>query len=232
MVENGNNRLNRKYYNAYDDRYRQIHQQGLQWFEDCPSPIVCETMQEFSISTQHSILEIGCGEGRDAFFLLDRDYQLLATDVAPEAIAFCQRKRPAYAHHFQILDCVTDRRTERFDFIYAVAVAHMLILDEDRDAFYRFIANHLNTDGVALICTMGDGTTERRSDIRTAFDQQERIHEQSGKKVRIAGTSCRMVSFQTFDEELQRSGMMTVKKGMTSIEPVFPQMMYAVVKAV
>ncbi len=30
----------RKYYNAYDDRYRQVHEQNLQWFGENPSPIV------------------------------------------------------------------------------------------------------------------------------------------------------------------------------------------------
>ena len=119
---------------------------------------------------------------------------------------------------------------EKYDFIYAVAVVHMLVENTHRDGFYSFIRNHLSNNGIALICTMGDGTAERQTDIRTAFDLQERQHEQTGKTVNIAGTSCRMVNFDHFTQELTAGGLEILKTGSTSIEPDFPVMMYAVVK--
>ena len=82
----------RKYYDAYNDRYRQVHEQNLQWFDENPSPIVAETIRNFSISRRHKLLEIGCGEGRDAYPLLAQGFDLLATDVSLEAISFCQRE--------------------------------------------------------------------------------------------------------------------------------------------
>ncbi|MGM9619385.1 MAG: class I SAM-dependent methyltransferase [Oscillospiraceae bacterium] len=220
----------RKYYEAYDDRYRQVHEENLQWFHKNPSAIVAETMSAFSVSSRDKILEIGCGEGRDAFPLLEQGFDLLATDVSPEAIRFCQSERPDFAKHFQTLDCVSETLGCKFDFIYAVAVVHMLVPDEDRNAFYGFIRAHLKSTGIALVCTMGDGSCERRTDIHTAFDRQERVHEQTGKTVRIAGTSCRMVSFRTFEQELERNGLVVIKRGVTSVEPDFSQMMYAVVR--
>lgn len=222
--------MERKYYEAYDDRYRQIHEQDLQWFYENPSPIVTEVIREFDISLKHRLLEIGCGEGRDAFRLLKQGFNLLATDVSPEAITFCRKKLPDSAERFQVLDCVAGELSGTFDFIYAVAVVHMLVPDEDRNAFYRFIREHLGSTGIALICTMGDGKFERQSDIRTAFDMQDRVHEQTGKTVQIASTSCRMVSFETFEKELARNGLSVIKQGVTAIEPDFSQMMYAVVK--
>ncbi len=219
-----------KYYAAYDDRYRQVHEQNLQWFDKNPSPVVSEIICEFSVSHQHRLLEIGCGEGRDAYPLLKQGFDLLATDVSPEAIAFCRKKMPDYAERFQILDCVTERLSDTYDFIYAVAVVHMLVPDADRNAFYDFIRRHLKSNGIALICTTGDGSIECQTDIRTAFDIQNRIHEQSGKAVQIASTSCRMVNFQTFENELEQNGLVVIKQGITAIEPDFPQMMFAVVK--
>lgn len=56
----------RKYYDAYDDRYRQVHQQSMQWFTNKPSLIVADTIRDLSLSYQDKLLEIGCGEGRDA----------------------------------------------------------------------------------------------------------------------------------------------------------------------
>lgn len=221
--------MKRKYYEAYDDRYHQVHEQKLQWFCENPSPVVAETICEFSVSPLQKILEIGCGEGRDAFPLLQQGFNLLATDVSSEAIAFCQKKLPGFAEHFQILDCVEGKLSGTFDFIYAVAVVHMLVLNEDRNAFYRFIREHLSSTGIALICTMGDGISERQTDIGAAFEIQNRIHEPTGKSVQIAATSCRIVRFETFEEELKRNGLTVMKKGITAIEPDFPQMMYAVV---
>lgn len=77
---------------------------------------------------------------------------------------------------------------------------------------------------------MGDGLMECQSDIRTAFEDQERVHGESGKKVRIAGTSCRMVSFASFEKELADNGLEVIHKGLTAAPPDFSQMLYALVR--
>ena len=222
--------MERKYYEAYDDRYRQIHSQNLQWFYDEPTPIVLQTINAYGIPQSQKILELGCGEGRDAYPLLQLGYDVRATDISEAAVRYAQKKWPQYRKNFAVLDCISETLEEKFDFIYAVAVVHMLVEDTHRDAFYRFIRTHLNEAGIALICTMGDGTIERQSDIRTAFDLQNRIHEQTGKQVQIASTSCRMVSFETLHKELQRNGLALLQEGMTAAPPDFPQLMYVVVK--
>ena len=60
----------RPYYEAYDDRYRQVHREKLEWFTRTPSPIVEQTIREYQLGTNSRILELGCGEGRDAIHLL------------------------------------------------------------------------------------------------------------------------------------------------------------------
>lgn len=222
--------MQRKYYEAYDDRYKQIHKQNLQWSSDVPSKIVVETIQSFSLSADSKILEIGCGEGRDAHFLLTHGFDVLATDVSSEAVCYCKKKYPDFSAQFQVVDCVTEKLCEKFDFIYSVAVIHMLVSDSDRNTFYRFIRDHLSSDGMALICSMGDGSSERQTDIRTAFDLAERIHGKTGEIVQIANTSCRIVNFATFEEELDRNGLEIIRQGITTVEPDFPQMMFAQVK--
>ena len=126
------------------------------------------------------------------------------------------------------MDCLSDELNEKFDFIYATAVIHMLVLDEDRQGFYQFIRNHLKKNGIALICTMGDGEFETQSDITQAFTLQERNHK-SGKMM-VAGTSCRMVSWDTFEQDIAHHGLTLVENGMTSVPPSFDCLMYAVVK--
>lgn len=217
----------KEYYKAYDDRYRQVHGEGLKWFGEKPSPIVLEILKKYYKGGM--ILEIGCGEGRDAGNLLEAGYDLLATDVSEEVISFCRKQWPEYARSFRVLDCLKDAMEEPFDFIYAVAVIHMLVEDSDRNGFYRFIRTHLKENGIALICSMGDGETERRTDPEKAFELQERVHEATGKRVYIAGTTYRSVSFDTFRAELKRNGLRILEDGFTLVIPDYGKMIYAVV---
>lgn len=220
--------IKRKYYEAYDERYKTAHKKELRWFGDEPSAIVLETINKYKINKEDSILELGCGEGRDAHALLKKGYRLLATDISETAIEYCKRLDNQYENFFEVLDCVKGSLDEKFDFIYAVAVVHMLLLDEDRTGFYQFIYNHMAENGITLICTMGDGIIERQSDINTAFELQER--ECSGETLWVAGTSCRMVNEQNFTKELIGNGFEILEMGQTSIPEVFPTMMYAVVR--
>lgn len=220
----------KRYDEAYDDRYRQVHREGMQWSSDNPSPIVQQTIDRIQLPQKADILEIGCGEGRDAALLLKKGYRLLATDISSEAIAYCRQKFPVFQDSFCRLDCLHDRLDQRFDLIYAVAVLHMFVLNEDRQRFYQFIKEHLKEDGVSLIGTMGDGSEEWQSDINDAFTLQMRTHEQTGKRMMLAGTSCCVVSFPTFQKEIEQAKLEVLESGMTSVLPDFPVMMYAVVK--
>ena len=223
----------RKYYEAYDDRYRQAHAAGLAWFADEASGIVMETMRKYGVDLHSRILEIGCGEGRDARALLKAGYDLTATDVSPEAIRHCKEKTPQFAEKFRVTDAVAEQPQERYDFVYAIAVLHMLVEDADRAAFLRYVRGSLKENGIALLCMLGDGTVQRSSDISTAFDLQERTHTHTGKTLQVAGTSCRMVDDETLQRELRAAGLRCIERTMTVIEeyaiPGFLPQMTAVV---
>ena len=216
------------YYDAYDKRYQIIHKKGYSWSSDTPTPIVLNTLQKYSVSKDSFILEIGCGEGRDAFRLLDEGYNVMAADISSEAINYCRSLRPEYSDHFSVLDCINDHHEFNYDFIYYVAAVHMLVDDNDRNAFYRFIHDHLNDNGLALICSMGDGIKESVSDTSKAFDMVERNHE-SGF-VKVPSTSLRMVSFDTFENEIISNNLSIIEKGITPSLPDFNDLMYVVIR--
>lgn len=220
----------KKYYEAYDDRYRQVHEKSLQWFSNHYSKIVEDTIRKYSIKKNMKILEIGCGEGRDALHFLNEGYNIVATDISQSAIDYCKCKCFQKQEAFQILNCLTDRIDESFDFIYAISVLHMLVLDNDRSAFYRFIYDQLNASGIALFCTIGNGKEESSSDISTAFELQRRIHGATGEELYIAGTSCRKVSFDSLKKEISDHDLELIETGRTSIMPDFPTIMFAIVK--
>lgn len=218
----------REYYKAYEDRYKTIHQKGASWFSNTPTPIVMELLEKYGISLSSPILEIGCGEGRDAKALLEKGYCLKATDVSPEAISYCKAAFPKHISNFQTLDCLKDHHPFSYTFIYSVAVIHMLVPSKDRTDFYQFIYQHLTENGLSLICTMGDGKIERETDIRNAFRVEEREHI-SGS-IPVSSTSCKMVSFSTFEKELKENHFTIIEKGLTESFPDFPILMYALVK--
>lgn len=53
----------------------------------------------------------------------------IATDISKDAIMFCKNTYLNYTNHFEILDCINGNCDKKFDFIYSVAVIHMLVLD-------------------------------------------------------------------------------------------------------
>ena len=94
--------------------------------------------------------------------------------------------------------------------------------------FYRFIHDHLNDNGLALICSMGDGIKESVSDTSKAFDMVERNHESDF--VKVPSASLRMVSFDTFENEIISNNLSIIEKGITPSLPDFNDLMYAIVK--
>lgn len=217
-----------EYYKAYDARYRAIHRKNAAWAAETPTPIVLEMLETLQIPREAPILEIGCGEGRDSAAVLKAGYALLAGDVSPEAIRFCREKNPGYADCFRVMDACTDHLPERFAFIYATAVLHMLVVDGDRRAFFQFIREHLSEKGKALILTMGDGEQEFATDVTTAFDWQLRTNNAAGIPVTVPNTSCRMVSFATLREELQEFTILS--SGITQSLPDFNSLMYVLIE--
>lgn len=62
-----------KYYEAYDERYKTVHLKGVSWSSGKSSPVVLDIIKKYHISFSDSMLEIGCGEGRDAKAILEKD---------------------------------------------------------------------------------------------------------------------------------------------------------------
>ena len=220
-----------QYYKAYDKRYKQVHEKNLSWSSNNRTEIVEEIIKKYNITNNSKILEIGCGEGRDAIYLLNKNYNLLATDVSTEAINYCKANDPNHITNYQVLDVLDAKQIHtQYDFIYSIACIHMLVLDNDRNNYYKFIYNHLTDNGIALILSMGDGVNESKSNIKEAWNNTKRIHEETKEELTIATTSCRIVNFSTLTKEIEKNNMTILEKGITKIIPDFPQIMYILIK--
>lgn len=222
--------MGEKYYKAYDKRYKQLHEIDLSWENDVQTEIVEQIIKKYKISKNDSILEIGCGEGRDSKILLNKGYNLLATDVSQEAINYCKQIDENHSNNYEILDVLDcDNFKDKFNFIYSIACLHMLVLDDDRKKYFDFIHNHLKNNGYALVLTMGDGLKESSSDINKAWEDTERVYQKTNEIINVATTSCRIVNFETLEKEIKDSNLFIIEKGITQIIPNFPEIMYALV---
>jgi cyclopropane fatty-acyl-phospholipid synthase-like methyltransferase len=220
---------NLDYYKAYDKRYKQVHDKNLSWSSNNNTKLVEEIITKYNLEKSR-ILEIGCGEGRDARYLLSKGYNVIATDVSSEAINYCKKVDNTHISNYKILDVLKEKPKEKYNFIYSIACIHMLVLDEDRKQFYKFIYDSLDDNGYSLILTMGDGKKESSSDINKSWDDTERIHEETKEKMNIATTSCRIVSFDSLINEARNNKFSICEYGITEIIPDFPEIMYVLLK--
>ncbi len=99
------------------------------------------------------------------------------------------------------MDILKNNLKIKNDFIYPVAVLHMLVDDKDRHNFFIFIHDHLTDGGKAFIIVMGDGKETRKSDISKAFELSERSF--ANKVVKVATTSCRIVTWDEYLNEMK-----------------------------
>ena len=200
---------NKKYYEAYDDRYKKIHEEtSLAWAGERPSPTLEKLLKKYGADENSSILEIGCGEGQNALNLINLGYNIEASDVSPEAIKWCKERARVNnidEKHFFVMDILKNSLDKKYDFIYSVAVLHMLVEDEDRIGFFNFIRSHLKENGRAFVIVMGDGKETRKTDASKAFELADRPF--GDKMVRVATTSCRMVTWEEEFEEIKKANL-------------------------
>lgn len=216
----------KEYYKAYEERYKKYHKEkNKAWAGKEPSYILKELLKNEKNKT---ILEIGCGEGQNANYLLENGYNVTASDVSQSAIDWCKTTYK-FKDKFFVLDVLNNNHTNKYDVIYTISTLHMLIFDDDRKKFLDFIYNHLNDNGKAIITIMGDGETERNSsDASKAFDLITR--NVNGEDVVVASTTCRIVNWNNFLNELSNSNLKPITYYTTSEISGFNISMLAIVE--
>ena len=222
----------KKYYMAYEDRYRQVHKEGLLWESQGNSQVVIDTIKKYNISQCDDILDLGCGEGRDSIFLLKQNYKVVGVDCSKEGINTCKKLASIQNINcdFRVLDLVNERLEKKFDFIYSMAVLHMLCTDEDRKSFYNFIYNSLKQNGKALICVLCDKDGEEfTSDYKNAFEIKQRVHMETKKVLNIATTSCRMLKLDNLIKEAKQNNFELIECFRPDYIPGFNDSMIAMV---
>lgn len=219
------------YYKAYDKRYSQVYEKNMLWSSVKHTPDVIDFIEGNNVSLNDKILDLGCGEGRDAIFLLDKGYNLLAVDYSTNVINKCNfLSKNKYINNFKQFDILEDTLEDKFNYIYSIAVLHMFVLNKDRNKYLEFIYNHLTDNGKCLICVLGDGEKEYISDINDAFINTKRKVLNSNKDIEVVTTSCRIVNWDNLEKEIKNNKLSIEKKWISTSIPDFTSSMCIIVK--
>jgi len=218
--------ITNSYYKAYDKRYYQVYSNNMLWSSKEPTKEVIEFLKRYDCKKSDLVLDLGCGEGRDAIFLLDNEYNVLAVDYSINVIEKCNNlSNNKYKDSFMQFDIMKDEIDKKFKYIYSIAVLHMFVTDEHRNLFLKFIREHLTDDGVALICVLGDGVKEYSSDITKSFENTKRVVMNNNTNIEIATTSCKIVSWETLEKEIINNDLNIKEKWISKEIPEFTNLM-------
>lgn len=109
-----------------------------------------------------TVLDLGCGQGRDAFVFARRGMTVTGVDISATGIK--QMMDFANAHALQISGVVSDIREftteKRFDIIILDRTLHMLSNPNERMVIIRRCANCLSDSGYILIADEPSNTRE------------------------------------------------------------------------
>ena len=103
--------MKKEYYEAYEDRYKDAYDNNMLWEIKDFSKDVVKVIDDYNITKNNSILEVGCGEGRDTIHLLNMGYHnILGIDYSKILIAKCNElTNNKYVNNFKSLDIMKDK---------------------------------------------------------------------------------------------------------------------------
>lgn len=142
---------------AWDDRYVEGTQEALPWDTGEPAP---ELVEYFGTREKlpARALEIGCGTGTNAIWMAQKGVKVVATDVAPKAIAMATEKatKAGVADVQFVVEDILQKNAvppESVDFAFDRGVFHVMEPDSRR-VFAQRVAEALADDGYWL-CLAG-----------------------------------------------------------------------------
>lgn len=124
------------------------------------------------------ILDLGCGQGRDALMLAQMGHSVIGVDLSEVGIKqmVAEAKRKKLSVQGIVKDIVSYRSREKFDVIILDSVLHLLLDDEERRSVLNYVSSKLKRDGFVLIRDYPNGmklirsTTKKDKTLRPTLE--------------------------------------------------------------
>ena len=178
--------------NHWDEYYKKDN------IPDYPSPFA-EYVANI-LSNQQTILEVGCGNGRDAKFLASQGHLVTGLDRSGEAIELCKKLYSVESLEF-FFGTITDIEKinkKKYDLIYSRFVIHAMSLNEEIKTL-NMSHKLLNKDGQFFVeCRSINDPLSRKGDILSNTE-------------RIEGHYRRFIILEEFKQRLVQVGFKIIK---------------------
>ena len=136
--------------------WKKAYKQGTpHWAEDTkPTEFATEFVQAMKDAKAKSVLEVGCGNGRDSVLFAEQGFEAHAIDIAPEAVAMAQvaAEKAGVALDAKIANAASlPFEDGQFDAFYSLSVLHSTDLKQTIPEAFRVLAK----GGVAFVYIYG-----------------------------------------------------------------------------
>ena len=122
--------------NPYDKRYdQQEYYWGIR-----PSPICLDVLKTLHPDKPLKLLDIGCGEGRNAIFFARNGYYVTAFDTSEKGIEKTRRfaEKASVSINLFIADIKEFRLSENFDILFSTGVLHYIPKELRKEVFGNY----------------------------------------------------------------------------------------------
>ena len=184
--------FNKGLMNHWDEYYKKDN------IPDYPSPFAEYVANK--LSNQQTILEVGCGNGRDAKFLASQGHLVTGLDRSGEAIELCKKLYSVESLEF-FFGTITDIakiNKKKYGLIYSRFVIHAMSLNEEIKTL-NMSHKLLNKDGQFFVeCRSINDPLSRKGDILSNTE-------------RIEGHYRRFIILEEFKQRLVQVGFKIIK---------------------
>lgn len=145
---------------------------------------------------ESTVVDLGCGSGRDSLFFAARNHKVLAVDLSSEAIRIISRAAPEITAIEEDFVSFLGKYENAFDYLYSRFSLHAISANREQ-AFIRRAYNSLKKGGILFI--------EARSIQDERFGRGEKI----GKNTfRYEGHARRFIDINELEKNLKTEGFL------------------------
>lgn len=122
-----------------------------------------------------SLLEIGCGNGRDTFYFARNNMKVTGIDYSSEAIESCKKQRGSNSINLfsGTIDCINELKSSSFDIAYSRFVLHAMPLAEEKIVL-KECYKLLEENGVFYIeCRSNKSERFRKGDVISSDERSD-----------------------------------------------------------
>jgi len=154
-----------------------VYEAGVRFYaEPVPTDALVKFVEKYGgfLPVHGRVIELGCGESRDAVFLASRGFNVLCVDVAELALirgkGLVREERAESRVDFSVMDALhLGLRDEHFDLAVDVAFLHLIVDQDLRKRYLSDVYRILRRGGYLFSCNLAsDSPMEPEDALRSA----------------------------------------------------------------